>query len=742
MTTRSLIRLAISAVVFVLFLVHSARWLPWRLLDVIEDFTYDARVLLTLPGSGDPRVVIVDLDERSLAAEGWPWPRTKMATLVDQLFDRYQVRVLGFDIVFAEPDDEALQLWARLSGQDFAQVPEVAGRAEDIRRELDHDARFAQALQGRPVVMGYFFKPVVRDNEDKIKGAICAPLIDAQAARLYDVEFIESQGYGGNLPQLQQAAAACGFFDNPIAAIDDGVFRRVPLVQRYEGAIYPSLALAIVSLALGSPPVELEFEPPEIRTSLHLERVRIGPIAAPVDGHVAAYVPYRGDNRTFTYISAVDVLRGEVADPALLKNAIVLMGATAAGLLDLRSTPVNKVFSGVEVHANLVSGMLDERIRQKAPYYSGIETVMHLLIAIALAWAFARLSAALSAALGFGLIAGIVGLAFAMWSGADFIMPLGVPVTFTLALFMAHLLYGYFIESRGKREISKLFGQYVPPEVVAELAEHPEAISMAGENREMSVLFSDVRDFTGISETLDARAVAELMNRFLTHQTGVIQRHRGTIDKYMGDAVMAFWGAPLPDADHALHGLQTGLEMIRTVRELDAEFATRGWPPLRIGVGVASGRMAVGNMGSEFRMAYTVMGDTVNLGSRLESLTKEYGVPMICAEATRNAAPSDWSFRELDLVRVKGKKEPVAIYEPMGPKDQLVPALREDLARHRGALKLYRAQRWDEAEVEFFNLSQSGRPQRIYELFIERIMYLREHPPGADWDGAFTFTHK
>ncbi|MEQ1438613.1 adenylate/guanylate cyclase domain-containing protein [Fontimonas sp. SYSU GA230001] len=742
MTARSLIRLAISAAVFALFLVHSARWLPWRLLDVIEDFTYDARVLLTLPGTGDPRVVIVDLDERSLAAEGWPWPRTKFATLVDQLFDRYRIRTLGFDIVFAEPDDQALRLWARLSGEEFAAVPEVTARADEIRRELDHDARFAQALQGRAVVMGYFFRPTVPADEDRAKGAICAPLIDAQAARLYDVDFVEAQGYGGNVAQLQQAAAGCGFFDNPIAALDDGVFRRVPLVQRYDGAIYPSLALAIVAMALGNPPIELEFEPPEIRTSLHLERVRIGPLSAPVDEYVAAYVPYRGDNRTFTYVSAVDVLRGEVERPERLRDAIVLMGATAAGLLDLRSTPVNKVFSGVEVHANLVSGMLDGRIRQKAPYYSGIETVMHLLIAIALAWAFARLSAAASAALGFGLIAGIVGLAFALWSGADFIMPLGVPVTFTLSLFMAHLLYGYFVESRGKREISKLFGQYVPPEVVAELAEHPEAVSMAGESREMTVLFSDVRGFTSISESLDARAVAELMNRFLTQQTGVIQRHRGTIDKYMGDAIMAFWGAPLPDGEHALHALQAGLDMIRSVRELDAEFDARGWPRLQIGVGINSGRMSVGNMGSEFRMAYTVMGDAVNLGSRLEGLTKEYGAPIVCSEATRSAAPADWSFRELDLVRVKGKQEPVAIYEPMGPKDGLDPALRQDLARHRGALKLYRAQRWDEAELEFFNLSQSGRPHRIYELFIERIMYLREHPPGADWDGAFTFTHK
>ncbi len=741
MSTRSLVRVLISAAVFALFLVHTGRWAPLRFLDVVEDFSYDARVLLTLPGTGDPDVVIVDLDERSLAAEGWPWPRYKLAALVDQLFDRYQIRVLGFDIVFAEPDDEADRLWQRLAAEDLRDIPEVAARAGPIRAQLDYDARFAAALRGRAVVLGYFFKPVVRDGEQASKGALCEPLLDAQAARLYDVDFVEARGYGGSVPALAAAAAACGFFDNPIAAEGDGVFRAVPLLQASGGAIYPSLALAITRLALGNAPVSLEFDPPEIRTSLHLEHVRIGDRRVPVDGRVAAYVPYRGDNRTFTYISAVDVLRGEVADPAVLRNAIVLMGATAAGLLDLRSTPVNKVFTGVEVHANLVSGMLDGRIRQKAPYYSGIETVMHLLIALLLAWAFSRLSAPGSAAVGLGVVAAVVALAFGLWNAADFIMPLGVPLVFTSTLFMAHLLYGFFVESRGKRELSKLFGQYVPPELVEEMAAHPEAITMEGESREMTVLFSDVRGFTGISEQLDARELAALMNRFLTQQTGVIQRHRGTIDKYMGDAIMAFWGAPLPDADHARRALEAGLEMVEAVRRLDAEFAARGWPPLYIGVGINTGRMNVGNMGSEFRMAYTVMGDAVNLGSRLEGLTKEYGVAVICAETTRNAAPADWSFRELDRVRVKGKQAPVSLYEPMGLKAALDPLLREELARHRGALRLYRAQQWDAAELEFFNLQRTS-PRRLYALFIERIIYLREHPPGADWDGTFTFTHK
>lgn len=741
MTARTPIRFALSLLLFAVFLVHAAGWHPYRLLTTVESFTYDARVLLTLPNTGDPRVVIVDLDEKTLAAEGWPWPRNKWAQLVTVLFDKYQPRVLGFDVAFAEPDrSSGAELLQRLETGEMADLPGFAERSAAVRAGLDYDRQFADAVRGKPVVLGYFFKPDVPEGEPAQTGSLCAPLMDRSAAALYAIDFIAAAGYGGNVPVLQEAAPVCGFYDNPTVD-QDGVYRRVPLVQQYQGAVYPSLALAVTRLALGNPPLQFEFEPPDRRTSLNLQQVRLGEVVVPVDGDVAAYVPYRGPYRTMTYVSATDVLHARV-DPAILKDSIILVGTSAAGLLDLRTTPVGRAYAGVEVHANLVSGMLDQHVKQKARYYDGIETVLLLTIALLFAWLFPRLSPFAGAGLAFGLIATIVGLAFLMWYTADFIMPLGVPVVFTLVVFTAHLLYGYFIESRKARDAEKKFGQYVPREVVEEMIAAGKAISMDGEIREMTVLFSDVRGFTTVSEKLEARELSELMNQFLTPLTGVIQKYRGTIDKYMGDAIMAFWGAPLEDPDHATHALKAAMELGQALRGLDEPFKARGWPPLYIGVGLSTGNMRVGNMGSEFRVAYTVMGDTVNTGSRLESLTKEYGVVVLCSETTRNAAPADWAFRELDSVRVKGKHEPVAIYEPLGPKEELDPALRQDVARHRGALKLYRAQLWDQAEAEFFNLSQSGRPHRVYELFLERIMILRENPPGPKWDGAFTFTHK
>ena len=732
MKQRIWMRLGISLAVFLLFLLHTAGLYGHTLLDQLESFSYDARLLLTLPRTVDKRIVIVDLDERTLAAEGWPWPRGKFADLVTRLFDQYQIRVLGFDVFFSEPDSASgLQALERMAQGPLADLPGLQQRLPALREQLDGDRALGAALANRPVVLGVFFKNSLAPGEAAQTGALCAPLIEAAERKLMQVHFFHPLGVGGYVAPLDASKPRCGFADNP-GVDEDGLFRRVPLLEEYQGQVYPSMPLAVAQLALGGAPVSLEFDPPDQKDSLHLERVRVGQAAAPVDGDAAIYVPYRGGIGSFPHLSATDVLHG-TADPAVLKGAVVLVGTTAAGLLDFRSTPMSKIFPGVEVHANVISGLFDGRIRQKAPYYSGIEAFLLLLIAALMAFLYPRLSPLAGGLLVAGIIGGVIGLGFLTWAN-QFITPMGVPVVFTLALFLSQMLYSYFGESRRSRDISKRFGQYVPPEIVTEMANNPKAVVMKTENREMTVLFSDIRGFTTISEQFRDRPeeLSALMNEFLGVLTEVIFRHRGTIDKYMGDAVMAFWGAPLDDPEHAFHGLQAAMEF---------PVALRGWPRLQIGVGVNTGQMRVGNMGSEFRMAYTVLGDTVNTGSRLEGATKKYGVAVICSDATRAGAP-DWAFRELDLVKVKGKNEPVAIYEPLGPKDQIDDGLRQDLPRLRQALRAYRAQRWDEAEREFFGLSRSGRPHPQYELYLGRIAQYRLVPPPAGWDGSTTFDSK
>jgi adenylate cyclase len=450
-------------------------------------------------------------------------------------------------------------------------------------------------------------------------------------------------------------------------------------------------------------------------------------------------IPFRGDVGSFPYVSATDVLSG-AAPGELLEGAIVLVGTSAPGLVDIRATPVSKLYIGVEAHANLVAGMLDGAIRFRPAITPRIELVALALIALATAVWLPRLAPLSGFAWVAGLLVFVAALNWMAWRYMGLWLPLASLVVLVLAASVLQIIYGYFVETRRKRRLSRLFGQYVPPEIVEELDQSEADLSLEGESREMSVLFSDVRGFTTISEGLEPRELTRLMNAFLTPVTEVIQAHRGTIDKYMGDAVMAFWGAPLADREHARNAVRAALGMVARIAELQDEFRARGWPEIRIGVGISSGPMNVGNMGSRFRMAYTVLGDTVNLGSRLEGLTKQYGVDIAVSAATAAAVP-DYAFREIDLVRVKGKAEPVAIYEPIGPRTAVSAHEIEDAARLAAALESYRRRAWDEADGILAALEAAdARP--LYAIYRERIRHFRGDPPPAGWDGVFVHQTK
>jgi adenylate cyclase len=514
------------------------------------------------------------------------------------------------------------------------------------------------------------------------------------------------------------------------------------MLAEFEGAYYESLSLAMIRLGLGSPPVRPGHPQGSMlsRDYPGLEWLEVGPIRIPVDVQVTALVPYRGKGGNFRYVSASDVLDGSVPEGAL-RDRIVLVGTTAPGLFDLRATPVASVYPGVEIHANLIAGMLDGDIKQRPPYVLGAEVILLLVSGLAMAIILPLVSP-LRATL---ITALVLVSAFAtnvwVWDSGNLVLPLASGLLMIAILFALNMSYGFFVETRAKRQITGRFGQYVPPELVDEMAQHPEAFSMEGASREMTVLFTDVRGFTTISEGLDPKELSQLMNDFLTPLTRVIHSRRGTIDKYMGDCIMAFWGAPLDDPDHAMNAVLAGLEMQKVLEGLAPEFKARGWPEIRIGVGVNTGRMSVGNMGSEIRVAYTVMGDAVNLASRLEGVTKQYGVGMIVGENTR-ACLKDMVFRELDRVRVKGKDEPVTIYEPLGQSGDVDSAVLNELKLWGQALRLYRARDWDMAELQLINLQKANPGRVVYQLYIDRIAHYRANPPGDDWDGAFRFETK
>jgi adenylate cyclase len=733
----SLTHNAISLLILTFFLLHVVGAYRLPFVERLENQFYDTYLKLTMPCSQDPRIVIADIDEKSLAEEGhWPWPRDRLALLVNTLFDYYQVAILAFDVVFAERDESSgLKVLEQMASNQLSNNRQFLASLEKIRPFLDRDRLFADSLKGRPVILAYYFHEAEAGKEQATTGVLPAPAVVLDDAVRGKIPFVAAKGYGANLPELQAAALGGGYFDNPVVDAD-GVFRRVALVQQYEGNLYESLSLAVTRAVFGSPPVELMIASEESGdTVLGLEWLNVGGLHIPVDEQGAALVPYRGLQGSFPYLSAVDILKRR-ADTTVLKNTIVLVGTTASGLQDLRSTPVQNVFPGVEIHANLISGFLDQTIKHKPGYTLGIEFVELLLIGVLLLFLLPRLSALWSITASLLTLTVIAGLNLYLWNQANIVVPVASALLLTLTLFVFHMSFGFFVEGRSKRHLTRLFGQYVPPELVDEMSKKPADFGLDGDRRQMTVLFADVRGFTAISEGLDPKQLAQLMNAILTPMTRIIHKHRGTIDKYMGDAIMAFWGAPLSNEHHARHAVQAALEMTEALPTLQNDFQVLGWPAIRVGIGLNTGVMNVGNMGSAFRMAYTVLGDPVNLGSRLEGLTKQYGVSIVVSQFVRDEVP-DFAFRELDRVRVKGKDKPVIIFEPIGPRQSMDPVTEEKLALHEQALKHYWEQEWDLAEAQFRNLNGQPPHGLLYNMYIDRIAHFRNHPPGDDWDGVY-----
>ncbi|HUV21398.1 MAG TPA: adenylate/guanylate cyclase domain-containing protein [Gammaproteobacteria bacterium] len=743
MQLQRIIRLVLSALILFILLIDTSGVYKYPFLKQLENWTYDTRLNFTRPDTLDDRVVIVDIDENSLAEVGrWPWGRDKLATIVDNLFATYQVKVVGFDIVFAEKDESSgLAQFEQLANTTLKNNSDYQRALKEIRPSLLHDEIFANSLVGKNVVMGYYFKARLQEGESGVTGMLPPALTKMDVQWSERLPINKAAGFGGNLEILQSSALSGGYFDNPFVDAD-GVFRRVPLVQAYEGYLFASLALATTQGYLDAKGIELAVEAQGSKGGKEyyaLEAINLQRFKIPVDANGAVFVPYRGRQGSFPYVPAYKVLNGSV-DPAQLQGKIVLIGTSAPGLLDLRSTPVQNIYPGVEVHANIISGILDNRIKHKPAWTVGYEFVLLVIVAVSMALLLPLVSPLIAAAstLGFSIVI-MVGT-FAAWNN-NLILPLASPMLLIVLIFMLHMTYGFFIESRGKRQLANLFGHYIPPELVDEMSESPEEFSLDGENREMTVLFSDVRGFTTISEGMNPKELTQLMNALLTPMTRVIHKNRGTIDKYMGDAIMAFWGAPLADTEHARHALYAAMDMIKEIKVMQADFKQRGWPTVNIGIGLNTGNMNVGNMGSEFRMAYTVLGDAVNLGARLEGLTKNYGVNIIVSESTKSEIP-EFLFRELDLVRVKGKNEPVAIFEPVGHRNDVEKSITEELSAYRKALTSFRAQSWDKAELDFFNLNRNYPDRYLYQVYLDRVTVYRNEPPGDDWDGVFTHTSK
>ena len=728
------IRLGLSFSIITFMLLYAVNVLPLGFLQKLENYSYDARLNLMMPRGIDARIVIIDIDEKSLKEQGrWPWGRNKLATLVNNLFTHYQVNTLGFDIIFAEKDEssglKALEFMQTRLKNDAAFTHELNA----IKPSLDHDQLFANSIKNRNVVLGYYFVPNAADN--KI-GLLPAPVFKTGQFDNKPIEFTKMLGFGGNIATLQKSTPFAGHL-NP-EPDSDGITRSISVLYQHDNQYYDAFSIAVARAYFKESELQAIFENLGASDDYSgLEQLQLADKIIPVDEKVAILVPYRGPQGSFQYVSATDVLNKKVALKDL-NNKIVLVGTTAPGLMDLRATPVQNVYAGVEIHANVIAGILDNSIKQRPAYTLGVQFLQLLIAGLILALMLPHLNPLKATLLTLLTIALILVINIASWKMANLVLPIAASLFMISLIYIVNMSYGFFVEARAKRQLTKLFGQYVPPELVLEMAKNPETINLEGENREMTVLFSDIRGFTHIAEGLSPQQLSMVMNEFLTPLTQVIHNNLGTVDKYMGDAIMAFWGAPLIDDNHVQNAVNAALDMTAALKLVNKKFAAKKWPIINMGIGINTGNMAVGNMGSSFRMAYTVMGDAVNLGSRLESLTKNYGVEIIVSEDVKLQTDT-MLYRELDIVRVKGRDRPVTLFEPLGTSKQVSRALHEELTIYQKALELYRGKNWGDSEILFLKLQAMHSDSTLYSVYLSRIKQYKRVPPSFNWDGVFNY---
>ncbi|MBL4796392.1 MAG: adenylate/guanylate cyclase domain-containing protein [Oleispira sp.] len=710
------------------FLFYDTRFNTSLALSKSESSQYFTSSIVNESKEAEHTIVILDIDEKSLANEGrWPWSRHKLAELVSTLAE-YGVVVVAFDVVFSEPERNPVNEVNR-----HLENHKIDWKIPQRWREIaDGDQGFARHISDLDVVLGYFFQ----DEVSIQVGQLPSPIYQLSTQQQHDLVTIEKPGYAANLAVLQQAAAGAGFVSTFADA--DGVIRRSPLVIRHGDSLYPSLSLATIMSYLFVNKIEVSTLPlgnVEVMTA-----ITAGGQRARTDVNGQVIIPYRGRQHSFPYISVTDVLQKKV-DLSQLEGAIVLVGTTAIGLADLRTTPVGNQYPGVEVHANIIRSLLSGEFPYRPEWEAGLTLSILVFLGGLLSLWLPRLGPVAAIILSVLTLSIAVTGNFYLWHVYRLDLPIASICLLILVLTVLNLAYGYLRESASKRLLKGMFNQYVPQAHIDRMLADPEAYQFSGESKELTVLFADIRSFTTISEHLSAADLKSMLNQYFTPITKIIFDHEGTIDKYVGDMVMAFWGAPLDDKQHAHNGILSAIAMQKATLELSKAFVERGLPEIKIGIGLNTGIMNVGDMGSSYRRAYTVLGDAVNLGSRLESITKFYGAEILVGERTAQRCPGI-AFSFIDRIQVKGKDEAIAVYKPLGLKSEATQQAQNELSEFTQAYICYLKQSWQQALALFQKLQLDYPNSSIYKIYLDRIENLRLQPTSQDWDGVFRHTSK
>ncbi|MCW5745173.1 MAG: adenylate/guanylate cyclase domain-containing protein [Alphaproteobacteria bacterium] len=716
----------------------------------LRNFAFDTFQRLK-PRTYDPQwnVRIIDVDEASLAAYGqWPWPRDRIAKLVDKLSEQ-GAAVIAFDVLFAEPDASS---WHRRVRELIAYVdPETVQRIANAVQ--DNDRLLADAFAHANVVTAYAFdvaerpsRPPALKHGYAISGEDPQRFLDRYPSVVSTLPLLEAgaKGNGGITPDT-----------------DITVIRRVPLLLRLQGQphVYPALGMEAVRVALGASTYVARGatsggDLPWLARVLSVfeegvQSIKVGDRIVPTDKN-GNLLLYDSGHQAERFISAKDVLEGRVPKEKI-EGSILFVGTSAAGLKDIRNTAVDSGIPGVEIHAQLVEQIFTDTFLSR-PFFAGVVEGAFLLVAgIVFVFVMPRLSAGWKTGLGIAGVALGIGVPWFLFDKQQILVdPIYSPATLAL-IYAASSASSFMLTERERAQIRGAFGLYLSPDVVEELARNPERLQLGGEERELTVMFTDVRGFTTISEQFDPQGLTRFMNRFLTPMTNIILAERGTIDKYMGDAIMAFWNAPLDVPDHAVHACHAALAMQARLKELNVEWREqahhegRNHIPVNIGIGLNTGFASVGNFGSDQRFTYSVLGDDVNLASRLEGQCKGYGVSIIAGDDTKQRAPS-FAFVELDLIKVKGKTEPERMFALIGDA-----AMRESeefralLAAHEAFIIEYRAGNFAEARRKATAAKERaeavGWSCTYYDHMRKRLKALVAAPP-AIWDGVYEAKEK
>jgi adenylate cyclase len=714
--------------------------------DLIELKTYDLRVVSRGQRQPAPTVVLALIDEKSLDTEGrWPWPRSKLAALVERL-SHDGAKVIGFDIGFLEPDENSQLAFINELGQHVEALgitqPQLLDFIQERKQRADNDLALAQAIQrsSTAVVLGYFFHM----SDTELDARLTAAEVDQQLQRIRAskypfimyadpqmgfVPFLRAYAPESNLAMLTDVAASAGYFT--LQSDRDGTVRWMPLMIQAGEDLFPPLAVAVAWQALDTPQLTVQVG------RYGVEGIRMGPHFIPTDETGQLLINYLGPPKTFPHFSISDILHGKVAS-GTFTGKTVLVGAIATGTYDMRSTPFSTVYPGVEIHATVIDNILTNNFLTKPKWSTIYDLFAILLLGALIGIILPHVSALKGLLCAAALFAVHIVVARWLFVQAGVWLNVVYPLLVLSGNYTALTVYRYVTEERERKKIKGAFTHYVSPVVIEEMLKDPERLKLGGDEKVLTVLFSDLQGFTSTSERYTPRQMIELLSEYYAIMTEQIFAYDGMLKEYVGDELMAIFGAPIAQPDHAERACAAALAMRQRRAELREEWTKIGRPPLIARTGVNSGLMLVGNLGSKYRFAYGVLGDHVNLGSRLEGLNKQYGTDILIGENTAQLVEKAFLLREIDLVRVVGREQPVRIYALLARSGASLPQEQEKAySAYAAGLEAYRQQRWADALGLFEEALAQWRGDGPSRIMAGRCQIYQKTPPPEEWDGVF-----